>query len=96
LDEISDPDHVADVYEIAIPSCCANARFSEARRLAAEHDAIVAPLSAHHRVHGIAVLLEVEEICAGWNRILELAERTRAAVGATWQRPVYATHGRCS
>jgi len=86
-DEISDPDHVADIYEIAIPSCCANARFSEARRLAAEHDAIVEPLSDHHRLHGIAVLLEVEEVCGGWNRILELAERTQAAVEANLTTP---------
>jgi len=87
LDEISDPDHVADIYEIAIPSCCANARFPEARRLAAEHDAIVAPLSAHHRVHGIAVLLEVEEVFGGWSRILELAERTTQAVEANLATP---------
>ena len=64
--EISDPDHVADIYELAIPSYCANARFAEARRLAVEHDEIVEPLSDHHRLHGIAVLLEVEEVCGGW------------------------------
>jgi len=86
-DEISDPDHVAEIYELAIPSCCANARFAEARRLAAEHDAIVEPLSDHHRLHGIAVLLEVEEICGGWNRILDLADRTEVAVEANLTTP---------
>jgi class 3 adenylate cyclase len=86
-DEISDPDHVAEIYELAIPSCCANARFAEARRLAAEHDAIVEPLSDHHRLHGIAVLLEVEEICGGWNRILDLADRTEVAVAANLTTP---------
>jgi class 3 adenylate cyclase len=86
-DDITDPDHVADIYELAIPSSCANARFSEARRLAAEHDAIVEPLSDHHRLHGIAVLLEVEEVTGGWNRILELAERTEAAVEANLATP---------
>jgi class 3 adenylate cyclase len=78
--QISDPDHVADIYEQAIPAYCANARFAEARRLAVEHDQIVEPLSQHHRLHGTAVLLEVEEICGGWNRILELAERAKAVV----------------
>jgi hypothetical protein len=87
VDQISDPDHLADIYEIAIPSCCANARFSEARRLAVEHDAIVEPLSDHHRVHGIAVQLEVEEACGGWNRIVELTERTDAAVRANLATP---------
>jgi hypothetical protein len=87
LGEISDPDHVADIYEIAIPSCCAVTRLQEARRLAVAHDAIVEPLSAHHRVHGIAVLLEVEETCGGWERIRELAERTEAAVEANLATP---------
>jgi class 3 adenylate cyclase len=86
-DEISDPDHVAEIYEQAIPSCCANARFAEARRLAVEHDAIVEPLSDHHRLHGIAVLLEVEEVCGGWPRILDLADRTEAAVEANLTTP---------
>jgi hypothetical protein len=78
--EISDPDHVADIYELAIPAHCANAQFAEARRLAVEHDEIVEQLSDHHRLHGIAVLLEVEEVCGGWSRILELAQRAEAAV----------------
>jgi hypothetical protein len=86
-DEISDPDHVAEIYEQAIPSHCANGRFAEARRLAAEHDAVVEPLSDHHRLHGIAVLLEVEELCGGWNRILDLADRTEAAVEANLTTP---------
>ncbi len=85
--EISDPDHVADIYEITIPSYCANAQFSEARRLAAEHDAIVEPLSDHHRLHGVAVLLEIEEVYGGWDRILELAERTEEAVEANLRTP---------
>ena len=87
LGAISDPDHVADIYEVAIPSFCAKARFSEARRLAAEHDAVVEPLSPHHRVHGIAVQLEVEEACGGWDRIAELANQTEAAVTANLATP---------
>jgi hypothetical protein len=87
LGEISDPDHVADIYEIAIPSYCANGRFPEARRLAAEHHAVVEPLSTHHRVHGIAVQLEVEEACGGWDRIVDRAEQTEAAVTANLATP---------
>jgi class 3 adenylate cyclase len=86
-DEISDPDHVAEIYELAIPSYCANGRFVEARRLAAEHDAIVEPLSDHHRLHGIAVVLEVEEVCGNWNGILDLAARTEVAVEANLTTP---------
>src|ERR671936_705358 len=87
MDEISDPDHVADIYENAIPACCAVTRFLEARRMAAEHDGVVAPLSDHHRVHGVSVLLEVEETCGGWERIRELAQRTETAVEANLSTP---------
>ena len=87
VDEISDPDHVADIYEVAIPACCAVGRFREARRLAAAHDLVVESLSAHHRLHGIAVLLEVEELYGGWDRILALAESTEAIVEANLQTP---------
>jgi signal transduction histidine kinase len=86
-DEITDPDHVAEIYEEAIPSYCANAMFAEARRLATEHDEVVEPLSDHHRLHGVAVLLEVEEVCGGWRRILELAEPAEAAVEANLATP---------
>jgi class 3 adenylate cyclase len=85
--ELSDPDHIADVYELAIPSCSVLGRFREARRLAEVHDEVVEPLSTHHRVHGVSVLLEVEELCAGWDRITDLAERTQAAVEENLSTP---------
>jgi len=87
LSDISDPDHVANIYEEAIPTCCAVARLQEARQLAATHYDVVEPLSDHHRVHGMAVLLEVEETCGGWERILELASQTEAAVEANLATP---------
>jgi hypothetical protein len=86
-DEISDPDHVADAYELAIPACCATGRLREARRLAIEHADVVEPLSAHHRLHGVAVLLEVEELAGGWDGVLQLAARTEAVVEANLATP---------
>ena len=85
--ELSDPDHVADVYEMAIPSFAALGKLEEARELAAVHDQVVATLSAHHRLHGVAILLEVEEICGGWDRIVGLAGRTSAAVEENLSTP---------
>jgi class 3 adenylate cyclase/tetratricopeptide (TPR) repeat protein len=78
--ELSDPDHIADVYEIAIPAYCVVGRFAEARRLAELHDELVEPLSTHHRVHGVAVVLEVEELAGAWDHIAALGERTQAIV----------------
>jgi hypothetical protein len=86
-DQISDADVVADIYELAIPVFCAKGRFEEARGFAQAHDKLVKPLTVHHRLHGISIQLEVEEIGAGWEAILELAERTQKAVEANLATP---------
>ncbi len=87
VNEITDPDHLADTYELAIPACCVTGHIKEARRLALEHDKVVEPLTAHHRLHGIGVLLEVEELSGGWEAILALADRTEEAVEANLATP---------
>jgi hypothetical protein len=87
IEEVSDPDHVADVYEHAIPPAVANGRLDEARALSAKHAAIVEPLSAHHRLHGFAVRLEVEEAAGGWDYVLDVAPGTEAAVEANLATP---------
>ncbi|TMK77155.1 MAG: hypothetical protein E6G45_10640 [Actinobacteria bacterium] len=87
VDQIADADHVADVYEIAIPTCCVMGRIKEARRLAQKHDEVVKPLTPHHRLHGVSVQLEVEEISGGWEAILSLADRTAEAVEANLATP---------
>jgi hypothetical protein len=87
LEQVSDPDHVADVYEHAIPPAVANGRLDEARALSEKHAAIVEPLSAHHRLHGFAVRLEVEEAAGGWDYVLEVAPGTEVAVEANLATP---------
>jgi hypothetical protein len=85
--DISDPDHISDAYEIAIPPCCVTGQLREARRLAARHLEICDGLTPHHRVHGIAVSLEVEEICGGWGTILDSAATTEEIVEANLDTP---------
>lgn len=87
LDQITDPDHLADIHAMLSVLAVGCGQVREARRLAQEHDAIVADLSAHHRVHGVSVLLEVEELTGGWERIRELTPRTQATVQANLQTP---------
>ena len=87
LDEVSDPDHVGDVYEHAIPPAVATGRLDEARTLSEKHVAIVQPLSAHHRLHGVAVRLEIEEAAGGWDYVLAVARGTEAAVDANLATP---------
>ena len=87
MEEIDDPDHVMDVYEGAIPPCIAVGRLKEARRLAAAADELAARLSPHHRVHGVSLRLEVEEVAGGWGEIRALAGRVDEAVAENLDTP---------
>jgi DNA-binding SARP family transcriptional activator len=87
LDEISNPDHRADIYAAPISGCIWGGRFGEARRLARVHDETTAPLTPHHRLHGVAILGEVEELLGSWESIRELAPRTERAVAENEMTP---------
>jgi class 3 adenylate cyclase len=87
VDDITDPDHVADIYESVIPSFCGSGKLDEARRLVALHNDVVERLTPHHRLHGASVFLEVEELRGAWDRILAAADRTRAAVDDNLDTP---------
>ncbi|HEY3070153.1 MAG TPA: adenylate/guanylate cyclase domain-containing protein [Gaiellaceae bacterium] len=86
-EEVHDPDHLADLYATGVPVCVLAGRFREARRLAALNEKIGASLTAHHQIHGIAVLLEVDELTGEWGRIRELIPRVEAAVEANLDTP---------
>src|SRR5262249_13601459 len=84
LNRIDDPDHVADIYWSAIPGYLGLGRFDDARRLAELHDEVTSQLSPHHRLHGVAFLLEVEELAANWPGMVELPKAAgRAAEAST-------------
>jgi hypothetical protein len=51
------------------------------------HDITTEPLTPHHRLHGVALLGEVEELLGGWAEILELEERTLVAVDDNTSTP---------
>jgi class 3 adenylate cyclase len=87
IEDLSDPEIRADVYSQALLPSVARGRFREARRLAAEHDEVASKLTPHHRVHGISVLLEVEELIGAWDRVAELEPRVEADVEANLATP---------
>ena len=87
LDQISDPDHRAEIYSAPISGCVWSGHFAEARRLALLHDETTAPLTPHHRLHGVAILAEVEELLGAWERIEALGPRTEATVAANAETP---------
>jgi hypothetical protein len=62
-------------------------RPDETRRFIAEYDEASERLSPHHRMHGVAMAIELEEITGDWEAIRALIPRTRAAVADNLATP---------
>ncbi len=86
LDRVDDPDHRADACWAALPAFLGSGRFADARRIAQRHDEITERLTPHHRLHGVAVLLEVEQLAGDWERIRELRPRAEESVDKSTTR----------
>jgi hypothetical protein len=87
LPRLTDPDARADVFLTAVPSYLGSERFDEARRLAREHDEMTRSLTLHHRVHGVALLIEVEESAGDWGAVRELEARAEETIEANAETP---------
>jgi class 3 adenylate cyclase len=87
ITEISDPDHLVEAHESAVPAFAAMARIDEARQLAKNAGDLSQKVSPHHELHGLALQLEVEELAGGWERIVALTEHTKRAVAANVDTP---------
>jgi len=72
VDELDDADAVVYVYAFAINPAVACGELDEARRYAVRHEEAVRPLSPHHRLHGCALSLLLEELLGNWKQVLEL------------------------
>jgi hypothetical protein len=83
LDDITDPDHRADIYWSAMPGYLGQGRIEEARRLARLHDEVTNTLTPHLQLHGVAFLLEVEELAGAWETIRSLTRRAEEAAAAS-------------
>jgi class 3 adenylate cyclase/DNA-binding winged helix-turn-helix (wHTH) protein len=87
VDEIVDPEHRADIYYAPITGCVLFGYFREAQRLARRHDEISAILTPHHQMHGIAVLLELQELLGAWDKVSELQDDAVARIAANASTP---------
>jgi tetratricopeptide (TPR) repeat protein len=87
LPEVSDPDQQADVYWSAMVVYSALGRLAEARRLARLNDEINSLLTPHHRVHGIAARVRVDELWGRWDVIRELQWDAESRVAANLDTP---------
>ena len=87
FDAVPDPDLRADILQTPIRSAIATGHFEEARELALRTDEVTRPLTPHHRVHGVSMLVEVEELLGGWDAIALLEGRVRELVAANADTP---------
>ena len=87
LPEVSDPDHRADVYWSALLVHAALGRLTEAGRSAQLNDEINSLLTPHHRVHGIAARVRVDELCGRWDAIRDLQKDAESRVAANEDTP---------
>jgi class 3 adenylate cyclase/tetratricopeptide (TPR) repeat protein len=69
IDSLTDPDRVADIYEVAAMTTLMLGHIDEARAFAANAARAAARLSPHHRLHGVAITTETEEVLASWDLI---------------------------
>jgi class 3 adenylate cyclase len=86
-DQIEDPDHQADIYANAIAPCVAVGHFDEAARHTAAHEAVTRELSAHHRLHGVSAVVELDELLGNWERVREMTPSVERAVEANAVTP---------
>jgi hypothetical protein len=86
-DSVSDPELVADPDLAAVWPALALGRFREARRLGARVHDLNLGLTTHHRVHAVAVPMEIEELLGDWDEVRRLREETEAAVEANLDTP---------
>jgi class 3 adenylate cyclase len=84
---LTDPDQIALTYFSAVDWCVVTGRFVEARRFAEAHEEVTRTLSPHHRLHAVAVLIEVEQAAGRWEAIRELTARAESAVAANIATP---------
>lgn len=87
LDELRDPELASEVHYVPVAPAMALGRFGEARALAQRYDEKSMPLTAHHRVHGIATRVEVEELLGDWAAVRALEQRAREEIADNLDTP---------
>ena len=71
MPQLADPDHHTEIYEELMAPCALIGRFDEALRLVEAHAELSRRLTPHHRIHSIAMELEVKELIGDWAAVRE-------------------------
>jgi class 3 adenylate cyclase len=87
LAELTDPDHILDIYEAAFPTMTALGQLSESRTLARKHAELARALTPHHRIHSVGLTLDAEELAGDWKAIRNSSGEVERAVAANMATP---------
>jgi class 3 adenylate cyclase/tetratricopeptide (TPR) repeat protein len=87
IPELTDPDHIALIYNFSLDAYIATGRLKDARRLAERHDEVTRSLSPHHRMHAAGILAAVAQAAGRWTVVRDLTSRVEAAVQANIATP---------
>lgn len=79
-DELADPEMEVFACAAAVNPAVASGRLDEARTCTLRHDEATRPLSPHHRLHGAAFLVQLEELLGNWAAVLQLQPYVEARV----------------
>ncbi|HXG76974.1 MAG TPA: adenylate/guanylate cyclase domain-containing protein [Gaiellaceae bacterium] len=84
---LSDPDHLCEAYECAVPTLVAVERFSEASHFASLHWELARRLSPHHRVHAVSLAAEQADALGDWDALRAETDRIVDLVAANLATP---------
>src|SRR4029077_8134961 len=83
----NDPDAANRLRESALALFVLCGRVGDARRMVEEHRVTSLRLSPHHRLHTMAMEVELNELLGDWDNIRRLVPIARAAVAETVATP---------
>jgi len=86
-EDLSDPEIRAELREGSVTLFSLCGRTADTERLIAEFDELSERLSPHHRMHGVAMAIELHEITGDLESIRALVPRTRALVAENLATP---------
>jgi class 3 adenylate cyclase len=87
LDQVENREEAVEATEQLAIAAAALGRVDEVRRLVTTNSELVEPLSPHHRVHGIALVLETGTLFGEWDAIRTERDRTERLIEANLGTP---------
>jgi class 3 adenylate cyclase len=85
--EFDDPETEVYAYAAAISPAVGCGELAEARRYAIRHREATRPLSPHHRLHGAALLVQLDELLGDWGGVIALQQQVEERVAENLVTP---------